>query len=288
MARQLRIEYPNAVYHVTSRGNARADVYLDNSDREAFLDVLEMVVSRYNWLCHAYCLMGNHYHLLIETPDGNLSQGMRQLNGIYTQSFNRRHKRVGHLFQGRFKAIVIEKESHLLELCRYVVLNPVRAGMVPSPQKWRWSSYIPTGRGTRKTGQFLTTDWILGQFSQSKAVARKNYREFVADGMKEKDRPWEKVKGQIILGSDTFLEFVGEFLFGKEQISEIPRLQRFAGRPPLEALISSVKLTSKNERNMAILEAHVKHGYRLKEIAEHLGIHYTTVSKVIGAALQEK
>lgn len=289
MARQLRIEYPNAVYHVTSRGNARADVYLDNADRERFLDVLGMVVSRYNWLCHAYCLMDNHYHLLIETPDGNLSQGMRQLNGIYTQKFNRRHKQVGHIFQGRFKAILVEKETHLLELCRYVVLNPVRAGMVPSPQRWRWSSFKPTCTVSGEKQKFLTTEWILSQFSETKAEARRKYREFVLEGMKEKasNTPWEKVKGQIILGSDRFLGAVVELLAGKEQIPEIPRLQRVANRPSLEVLFACDHQASKNERNVGIFEAHLKYGYTLKEIAEHLGIHYTTVSKVIGTGLQK-
>src|SRR4030042_5793823 len=129
MARPLRIEFPGAVYHVTSRGNARQTIFIDDEDRGGFLDLLSIVVERFNWICHAYCLMGNHYHLLIETPDGNLSKGMRELNGIYTQHFNRRHGRVGHVFQGRFKAILVEKDSYLLELCRYIVLNPVRAGI---------------------------------------------------------------------------------------------------------------------------------------------------------------
>ena len=283
MARQLRIEYPNAVYHVTSRGNARADIYVDDADREAFLGVVGKVVARYNWLCHAYCLMDNHYHLIIETPDGNLSQGMRQLNGIYTQRFNRRHNRVGHVLQGRFKAVIVEKESHLLELCRYVVLNPVRAGMAASPQKWRWSSYRASV-GTAKKEPYLTTEWVLGQFGQTRAEARARYRQFVYDGMGEKDAPWEKLKGQVILGSDKFIEQVREFLSGKEQLGEIPRLQRLAGRPTLAVLFPAGEHRLKKERNLVICEAHVRHGYTLKEIAGHLGIHYTTVSKVVGAA----
>ena len=127
MARPLRIQYDGALYHVASRGNERRIIFKDDSDRTAFLDILLKVNKRYNWLCHSYCLMDNHYHAIIETLDGNLSEGMRQLNGIYTQAFNRRHKRVGHVFQGRYKSILIQKESHLLEVCRYVVLNPVRA-----------------------------------------------------------------------------------------------------------------------------------------------------------------
>lgn len=287
MARPLRIEYSGAVYHVTSRGNARADIFADSADRQTFLLLLESVVHRFNWICHAYCLMDNHYHLLTETPDGNLSMGMRHLNGVYTQSFNRRHKRVGHVFQGRFKAVIVEKESHLLELCRYVVLNPVRAGMVSDPKKWRWSSYRATGSNIKKEA-FLSTDWILDQFGKTKSEARIKYRQFVKDGMAEKDAPWEKLKGQVILGGDMFIEQVREFLGGKEQFTEIPRLQRTVGRPLLEVLFPAGNQSTRSERNSMILEAHVKHGYTLKEIAEHLDVHYTTISKVIKAELLKK
>jgi REP element-mobilizing transposase RayT len=130
MARPLRVQYAGAAYHVTSRGNAGSSIFKDDKDRLTLLKVLKDVNDRYHWFCHAYCLMDNHYHLVIETPDGNLSRGMRHLNGVYTMRFNRDHQRVGHVFQGRYKAILIQKESHLLEVCRYVVLNPVRAGMV--------------------------------------------------------------------------------------------------------------------------------------------------------------
>ena len=159
MARPLRIEYPGALYHVTSRGNARAPIYKADADRETFLDVLERVTERFNWLCHAYCLMDNHYHLMIETPDGNLASGMRQLSGVYTQRFNRRHKRVGHVFQGRYKAILVDRDSYLLELCRYVVLNPVRAKMVRSARQWRWSSFRATASGENTAIRFsLSTE----------------------------------------------------------------------------------------------------------------------------------
>ena len=144
MARPLRIEYAGALYHLTSRGNARRPIFKDDKDRESFLNTLKRVNDRYHWLCHAYCLMNNHYHLVVETPEGNLSQGMRQLNGVYTQSYNRRHGRVGHLFQGRYKAIVVQRESYLLEVCRYVVLNPVRAKAVVRPEE---------GEGVRRRGQ---------------------------------------------------------------------------------------------------------------------------------------
>lgn len=130
MARPLRLEFSGALYHVTSRGDRREDIYLDDEDRIDWLEVLGKVCGRFNWLVHAYCQMTNHYHLLVETVDGNLSMGMRQLNGQYTQRFNRRHSIVGHLFQGRYKSILVQKDSYLLELTRYVALNPIRAGMV--------------------------------------------------------------------------------------------------------------------------------------------------------------
>ena len=186
MARPLRIEYDGALYHITSRGNERKPIYKSDEDRYSFLDGLKQVNKRFNWICHAYCLMNNHYHLVIETPDGNLSKGMRQLNGVYTQGFNRRHRRVGHIFQGRYKAIVIEKESYLLEVSRYVVLNPVRAKAVKKPGEWTWSSYRGTA-GIEKPNPCLTPDWILGQFGSKRWQAEAKYREFVEAGMHEKD-----------------------------------------------------------------------------------------------------
>ena len=141
MSRPLRLEFAGALYHVTSRGNERKPIFRNESDFSTFIEVLNDVCDRYNWVIHAYCLMTNHYHLLIETPDANLSKGMRQLNGVYTQRFNRNYQRVGHLFQGRYKSILVVKDSYLLELCRYIVLNPVRAnGMVDHPSEWQWSS----------------------------------------------------------------------------------------------------------------------------------------------------
>ena len=146
MSRPLRIEYPGALYHITSRGNAKMPIFDDDEDRECFIVILGDVVKRFNWVVNAYCMMDNHYHLLVETVDGILSKGMRHLNGVYTQYFNRRHDRVGHIFQGRFKSILVNRESHLLELCRYVVLNPMRAGIVKRMDQYRWSSYrAPAG-----------------------------------------------------------------------------------------------------------------------------------------------
>lgn len=203
MARPLMVEYPGAVYHITGRGNERQSVFLDDADRIAFLKLVHQVCERFNWLCHAYCLMSNHYHLLVETIDPTLSRGMRQLNGVYTQGFNRHHGRAGHLFQGRFKAILVEKDTYLLELCRYVALNPVRAHMVQSAKDWEWSSYCATA-GMGEALPLLMIDWILSQFDEHRLAAQKAYRDFVAAGRGA--LPWEELRGQIYLGTEAFVE----------------------------------------------------------------------------------
>ena len=266
MARPLRLEFPGAIYHLTSRGNARQKIFLGDSDRELFLNTLAHVVSRYRWICHAYCLMPNHYHLLVETPKANLSIGMRQLNGLYTQRFNRRHHRVGHLFQGRFKGILVEKESYLLELCRYIVLNPLRIKSPMSPTHWRWSSYRATA-GLAIVPELLSTDWVLGQFAKSRRLAEKRYREFVKDGAAS--RPWDELTGQIYLGSEKFIE---RHSAKEEKLKEIPWVQLKPIRPRLDQLFTGNKET-------AIVQAYKEFGYRLHEIAAHLGVHYATVSR---------
>jgi len=266
MARPLRLQFPGAVYHLTSRGNARQKIFFNDADRQLFLKTLAHVVSRYRWICHAYCLMANHYHLLVETPKANLSIGMRQLNGTFTQSFNRRHKRVGHLFQARFKAILVEKESYLLELCRYIVLNPARVKSGTDLAAWKWSSYRATA-GLVAVPEFLTTDWLLEQFGKDRRVAQRRYREFVRDGVA--NRPWDDLKGQIYLGSDQFIE---RHSAEAKELKEIPRAQLKAIKPPLERIFLK-------ERETGIAEAYREHGYRLQEIAGHLGVHYATVSR---------
>ncbi|MFA6898979.1 MAG: transposase [Desulfurivibrionaceae bacterium] len=283
MARPLRLEFPEAVYHVTSRGNARQDIFIDDSDRERFLAILSNTVHRYNWVCHAYCLMDNHYHLLLETLDPNLSSGMRQLNGMYTQAFNRQHDRVGHVFQGRYKAILIEKDAHLLELCRYIVLNPVAAGIVAQPEAWPWSSC----RGTLDAdgaADFLTTTWVLGQFSRNRTQAKVQYRHFIAEEL-QSEPLWNTLHGQSFLGSAAFAGKLNGLFKEKQHAPEVPRKQRYIARPPLDELFTTYN--NKTDRNRRVAEAHVAHGYLLKEIAEHLGIHYTTVSKIIKGSMEK-
>jgi len=250
MARQLRIEFSGAVYHLTSRGNARADIFIDDSDRTLFLSILSQVVKRFNWLCHAYCLMNNHYHLMIETPDGNVSIGMRQLNGVYTQAFNRKHNRDGHLLKGRYKAILVEKESHLLELCRYIVLNPVRAGVAKKPDDFEWSSYLPM-IGKKAIPESLSPEWVLVQFSTTVDIARQQYRQFVSEGIGCDESPWDKLTGQIILGSEAFLKKFKDILTMKEDIAEIPRRQRYVNRPPLAEIFKAAGACQRFRENVA-------------------------------------
>jgi putative transposase len=279
MARPLRIEYSGAVYHITSRGNEKKAVFKDEKDREIFLDILSQVDKLYNWLCHAYCLMNNHYHLIIETPDGNLSAGMRQLNGVYTQAFNKRHNRVGHLFQGRYKAILIQKDSHLLEACRYVVLNPVRAKAVKKPNQWKWSSYQATA-GIGKPHPCLTTEWILNQFGSTRRIAENAYRKFVEDGIKQ-ESIWETVRAQSILGEEEFTATLTDYLRGKKDIAELPKSQRYIDRPSLEKIFSKSILKDISKRNKKISEAVQRHGYRQREVADYLEMHFTSISRIL-------
>jgi putative transposase len=279
MSRPLRIEYPGAVYLITSRGNEKKPVFKDDQDRDNFLNTLQHVNKRYNWICHAYCLMTNHFHLLIETPDGNLSLGMRQLNGVYTQLFNKWHGRVGHLFQGRYKAILIQKDSHLLEVCRYVVLNPVRAKMVEKPEDWKWSSYLATA-GKTKPHPCLTIDWVLGQFSRKRGRAEQEYRRFVQWGIGQQTI-WTEVRGQSLLGEDSFVDGLVDHLKKHKDIPEFPRSHRYAHRPSLEKLLSVEMRMNLRKRREAVIKAVEQYGYRQQEIASHLGLHYSSVSRIV-------
>jgi len=276
VARPLRLEFAGALYHVTARGNDRRSIFLDEGgeDRGAFLDVLGATCERFNWLCHAYCLMTNHYHLLVETPDANLSRGMRQLNGVFTQYINRTRGRVGHLFQGRFKAILVEREGYLLELARYVVLNPVRAGMVAAPGEWIWSSYGATV-GEAPRPRFLETDWVLRAFAEERAAAVAGYRRFVAEGIGAAG-PWGALKGQIYLGSEQFVERMQGLIDPKRALREIPKRQRRGLAKPLGAYADRY-----SDRERAMAEAYRTGAYSMQAIAEHFGVSRMTVSRAV-------
>ena len=273
MARPLRLELSGGVYHVTSRGDRREDIYLSDADREMWLGVFAEVCARFNWVCHAWCLMSNHYHILVETPEANLAQGMRQLNGVYTQRFNRTHDRVGHVFQGRYKAIMVERDSYLLELARYVVLNPLRAKMVKHLEAWPWSSFLATC-GQAASPSWLQTDWILGQFEARRSSAIAKYVSFVHEGARLPS-VWTQLQGQIYLGSEAFVQKMQSQIEQKPTLTEIPRAQRRAITQPL------LQFEERYPRNEAMARAYLSGQHSMQAIAQHFGVHYSTVSRTI-------
>jgi len=279
MARPLRVEYPGALYHVTSRGDRQEAIFDDDYDRTAFLNLLGEVVSRFRWRCHAYCLMGNHYHLMIETPEGNLTKGMRQLNGVFTQWSNRRHQRSGHLFQGRYKAILVDRDAYFLELARYIVLNPVRASVVKHPREWRWSSY------GAMTANFpappcLTTDVLLAEFGKRLTLARRRYEQFIVEGM-SRESIWKDLKGQIYLGNDHFVERMRGKLGVREEDVNIPRVQQRPPAPPLKVILGQY-----SDRDKRIRAAYETGAYSYQQIADCFGVHFTTVGRVVRSSAQ--
>ncbi len=279
MARPLRVEFPGGIYHVTARGNGRQAIFEDDADRARFLAVLASVVERYHVLCHAYCLMGNHYHLLLETPEANLSRAMRQLNSVYSQGFSRRHRRPGHVLEGRFGARVVDGEAYLREVCRYVVLNPVRAGLVAHPGQWPWSSYRATV-GEAPVPPYLTVDWVLALGETTlRATAERRYRQFVEAGLAEAADALDRFSSRLVVGGDAFLAQLRARAHGGTTLVEVPRVQRFAMRPTLATLFAGVM--SKGDRDARCALAVRDHGYTMKEVADVLGLHYSTVSRAL-------
>lgn len=274
MARPLRIEYAGALYHVTSRGNRQEAIYLNDQDRQDFLSILRQVCERFNWLVHAYCLMDNHYHLLIETPEANLSKGMRQLNGVYTQTSNRNNNRFGHVFQGRFKGILVEKETYLLELARYIVLNPVRARMVRHAKEWPWSSFGSTA-GDCPAPEWLTTDSILSAFGKRKSRAQKKYRQFVEQDQGQQEL-WKQLKNQVFLGTDAFVERLQKNIENDKDLSEVPQSQRRRKPRPIVHYEKRGK-----DRDEAIINAYKSGGYSMKELGDYFGLHYSRISRIV-------
>ncbi len=267
MSRPLRIEFPGALYHVIARGNAREAIFQDDEDRQLFCSVLTRVCQRFQWRLWAYCLMDNHYHLLAETLQSNLSRGMREVNGVYTQAFNRRHRRVGHVLQGRYKAVLVDKDNYLLELSRYIVLNPLRAHLCKRPADWAWSSYRAI-MGKSSASETLAIAETLGLFSTNRGAARRAYARFVAEGI---DQPLPEIRQQLYLGDDAFAARMAQR--AKRVSDEVPRRQR-----ALKSLAQYERETA--NRNAAIEAAYASGTYTLKAIGEHFGLHYATVSRI--------
>lgn len=281
MARPTRIEYKNAVYYISSKGNSGNPIVDDDTDRDLFTQTLEYVIKRYGWKCHAYSIGSSEYNLAVETPKPNLSIGMRQLNGMYTQKYNRRHNVRGHILHGRFKAVVLEKEAYLLDICRHIVLLPSRAGVTKNIKNYKWSSYRATAGHSAVPG-FLNVDWILSQFAKRTKNAQVKYRDFVKQGRKAPN-PLDNVKGQILLGSEKFIERVAPALAKGKNKEDIPKWQRHLKRPGLDEIFKSIKNKSQKQRNNKIKQAQYKYGYTLKEIGESLGLHYTSISRIINS-----
>jgi len=202
---------------------------------------------------------------------------MRQLNGLYTQASNRRHRRVGHLFQGRYKAILVDKDAYLLELSRYVVLNPVRAGMVREPGKWPWSSYNAVV-GAQPVPRWLAAERLLAEFGRARSVARRRYERFVADGIGGQSL-WNELRRQIYLGDDLFIERMQAKLDREVKDVNIPRVQRRRPAASLELIA-----TQYQERDHAVVAAYETGEYSYQRIAEHFGVHFTTVGRIVRAA----
>ena len=276
MGRPLRISFPGAFYHVTSRGNERRSIYQTNRDFEKFIGYLESATERYGARIHCFCLMTNHYHLLLETPRGNLQAILHHLNTGYTNYFNTKKKRVGHLFQGRYKAILVEKDPYALELSRYIHLNPVRAQLVKDPLRYPWSSYSAYGE-KKKRWSWLYIDFILAQISRNKRKALRGYREYTQRGIAENiEDPLKKTVASTVIGSEKFIEWVRERWVKREMVDrEVPAIRNLAKRPDLSLILHECEKgfgkASLESRRMALYLSHHLSGLSLREIGEFFG-----------------
>ncbi len=284
MARTLRIEFPGAFYHVTSRGNERKAVFKSLRDREKFLSYLESSTERYGAVIHVYCLLDNHYHLLLETPLGNLSKIMQHINGAYTTYFNTKRERSGHLFQGRYKAILVDADEYAKELSRYIHLNPVRAAIVKTPEEYKWSScrYYTV---RRKAPVWLQRDFILNYFDTGPTAAMKMYRDFVHTLVdQEYESPLTKLPHSVILGGREFVDQIKDrFLRGKQPDREPPALREITDRPGMdgiEQVVDSVFQSDKKPaRQVKLFLCHRYSGKKLQEIGNRFGVSESAVTQ---------
>ncbi len=282
MARPLRIQYPGAFYHVTARGNEKKAIYKSKSDRLKFIQYLELSYERYDAVMHAYCLMDNHYHLLLETPQGNLSQIIQYINGSYSSYFNSKHKRAGHLFQGRFKAILVQKDVYAQELSRYIHLNPVRAGLVALPSDYRWSS-CPFYAGLKDKPDWLQTDFILGLFGQKKKLAQTSYYNFVQDGLQTNiNNPLKETRASTFLGTPDFIKNAIKHM-DKQDINDadLPAVRQIETKPSLKEIERTVEcVIGKSHPFYSKFSIHVSHRYSglsLNEIGKYFGKNGSTI-----------
>lgn len=296
MARQWRIEYAGAIYHVLSRGNSGQEIFRSKDDRQLFLDLLAKLVERFDIEVHAYVLMGNHYHLLLKTKHANLSRAMQWFGTSYTRKFNLKNSTGGHLFQGRFKSILVENDTYLLRLSCYIHRNPVRAGIVERLADYQWSSYGFYAYKKKKVPAWLTIKTILNQLSGQDQ--HKAYRIKVQQYSDEQSSIWENVKYGLIYGSQHFVaDLKARFLDGKKD-EELPQRNRLL-RPvdpqlllnsasdvlgfDLEAARKAKKIApgEKEKRDMLIYLLWKTGGLSNQEIGSLTGVTYSLVSKVV-------
>jgi len=276
MGRPLRIEYPGAFYHITSRGNERRPIFHSGTDYERFLEYLKSATERYAAQIHCFCLMPNHYHMLLETPRGNLTAILHHVNTGYTNFFNTKWKRIGHLFQGRYRALLVEKDSYGVELSRYIHLNPVRAELVKTPSNYPWSSYRAY-LGMRDSLPWLQKRYLLGQMGKGEKEAQKKYRSFVEEGMGEPvSDPLQKTVAATLLGSEKFIEWVKErWVKNRGFHRDIPALKKMASPPSLPFIREKCDTVFGNgailSRRVALYLCHRFSGLPLGEIGKFFG-----------------
>lgn len=283
MARTLRIEFTGAFYHVMSRGNQAQPIYSNHRDRSKFLEYLESASDRYGAKIHCYCLMDNHYHLLLETPHSNLAQIMRHINGSYTAYFNATHRRVGHLFQGRYRSVLIDVDKYCLALSRFIHLSPVKEGVSSSPAAYEWSSYhcYTAGQHAQK---WLLTDFLLSMIGAGSEV-RTSYQQYVEAADNElNDLYARKFASVAILGRREFVEEVcGKYLPSLHISRDLPATREMKTRPEIQKIIDTVAEAVNNDyrlvKKVTIYLCHHFSGCSLKEIGAHFGIGESAVSE---------
>lgn len=275
MTRSIRLEFPGALYHVTARGNAGGAIFFSERDRWMWLRLLDITCRRFDFRVYAYCQMTNHYHVMVETPNGHLGRGIKYLNSCYSQSINRQHERFGHLLQGRYKAILVQKECHLMELCRYLVRNPVRAEMVKDVVEWPWSSYHATV-GLANASEWLDTNWILSQFHSDRHCAIAAYKAYVQDGVNSPN-PLKAARDRLILGDTSFAEQSRDKLLTRD-LSRFTREQRRAASLSLEECAEKYP-----NRDEAMAQAYKTTNFSMIQIGRFFGVSVTTVARAVNS-----
>ena len=285
MARQLRIEFAGAFNHITSRGNQKQPVFLSDRDRRYFLKLLGKANKKYGAVIHVYCLMNNHYHLLLETPHGNLSKVMHFINTAYTVYFNKQNDRVGHLFQGRYKAILIDADAYAQQVSLYIHLNPIRAGLVDLPEKYPWSS-LKAYLGLDKGPPWLNTYFILKYYGVDIESAIEQYKILISGAVdKAPKNPFEGIEFSHILGREVFKERIYRtFINNIKEDRDLPRIRQVRQQLPIakvqEAVNRVMGKQTKLAQRAAIFIVHMNTGYTLNEIGEYFGLSQSAIAQI--------